>query len=128
MSDHSGWFQVHVKRYDMLPRPRRDATFGIVLPATNGEHPFMIYTFSALQPGVESPPERLVVTFVSGDVPWAAVAAAAAHEGVSSVEKWGHDAWSADADSDATTVVIGSSMAQYGFGGDDNVDWEWDDK
>lgn len=88
----------------------------------------MVYTFKALTNDPVNPPERMVIHHLSGDVPWSVVVAAADREGVDNVERWGYDeSWDEECGGPAKSIV-GSSMAQYGFGGDDKIEWEWQDK
>lgn len=112
----------------MDPAARQDATFGLRLP--NGG--FITYTFARPEEAPQGP-ETLVVTYVQHPVPFAALVAAARREKCPSIEIWGgFTGW----DNEAGGAFLqpyeqsGSipALAEYGFGGNDKVEWEWVEK
>ncbi|KAL1410533.1 hypothetical protein Q8F55_004546 [Vanrija albida] len=121
-------FGVHPLRYELAPGHRKTATFGVRLPAPEkgAPQPFFTYSYEIST----KRPERLVLLYVQHPVPFEAVLAAAKHEGVASIEMWGGFAgW--DKEAGGATLDREDSvcaLAQYGFGGDDKVEWEWVEK
>lgn len=74
----------------------------------------------------------MVIMYATSTVPWSAVIAAARKEGVRQVEMWGGGryAWW-DAEAGGVNLQRGhrkSCIAQYGFGGDDKIEWEFEEK
>ncbi|KAL1407980.1 hypothetical protein Q8F55_004777 [Vanrija albida] len=130
-----GLFDIHSLRYMLQPTARPSPSFGLLLPAPAGstDRPFITYTFHEPEPP-ELPRERLMLNYVHRPelVPFAAVVASARRQGAGAIELWG--GWSAWDDAGQGLGVRleprledegVACIAQYGFGGDDKVEWEW---
>lgn len=128
----SGCFEVHAVRYEVIPGARPTATYGLVLPPQSGERPFFTYNCKAYDNEDRTCAARMVIMHATPGVPWRAVVAAARREGVSRVEMWGGDGYGWwDAEAGGPTMLPEEAMAciaQYGFGGDDKIEWEFDEK
>lgn len=117
-------------RYQVIPGARPSATYGLVLPGPKDARPFFTYSCKAYDNDDRDCPARMVIMYSTPDVPWSAVVAAARREGVTRVEMWGNYSWW-DGEAGGAELLPDESMpciAQYGLGGDDKIEWEFDEK
>lgn len=109
-------------------RKTGDVTFGLSLPAAaGGERPFVVYHCAPPNKGETA--ERLEIRHISGDVPFAALVAAARHEGAGSIEAWDvGDKWDGEMGGPRKfNDEHISAIAVYGAKPED-VEWVWCEK